>query len=343
MSKLKKTLRILTIIDPHGADKNPGARVDNYREAFFKKLDEISLLVKKHKVDVVVVTGDIFSSKEKLRNSHTLTSVISEKFLNIGCDVVGVLGNHDLYQDRLSSWEEQPIAVLIRTKSIKLLDNSPIFYELEGGFRVCLRGQSYTTYDNDKHFFAPRGDEDLLIHVSHSAVCPSGGIYDKYGEKMLSYKELSKSSPDIFILGHIHTDYGITEEFGKVFVQNGSLMRSTTHCYNLERDVKVGLLEITKDKVKTKELKLTVEDHSVIFDLELKKKIEEETAKLESLLVSLDGTLDDAIIKSDSESLNIEELFLEIEEEGITSKELLSKYRHYMSEAKNVKDNTRKA
>jgi len=333
--KIKKNLKILTIIDPHAADHSPGARIDSYRDAFFDKLDQVGELAAKHKVDCVVVTGDIFSEKKEQKNSHYLTSMISFKFLSYPCPVFGILGNHDLNSNRFESWKTQPASVLIRSQALQLLDFNHVTFEMKSGKKVRLRGGSYNHEKNFEYVQESRGDEDKLIQVTHFAVCPDGGTYDRYNEKMYSYKELATTPPDVFILGHIHNYYGISEIKGTHFLQHGSLMRSTTHCYNLERGINVGLIEIDPDmNITCSEIPLNIKPSAEIFDLEKKKRIEEETKRLEDYLQRLSGDVEELKINEeiDEENLTVEALIFKLDLMDVDPDELNKKYQHYMNQ-----------
>lgn len=301
---LKNNLKIITIIDPHFADKAPGSRVDDYFKTSLNKLGQISKIAKKRKVDLVLMTGDLFSEKRKERNSHFMTSSLIEMFKSFPCPVATILGNHDLVYNRFEYWPSQPVSNLIKSGSVYLLDQDEFtfsFTKTDKTVRVC--GTSYNEDLNIEYLKEPKKDENLLVRVTHSAIEPKAGTY-VYGERIWSYKELVDFPPDVFILGHIHNDHGITEIEGKHFFQHGSLMRSSSHDYNLQRDIKVGYLEISPEmSVSTEQIPLEIIPASEVFCLEKKRKIEKELQQMQSFFDQLHKTSEENLAKGSKVSM----------------------------------------
>jgi len=310
---VKANLKILTIIDPHFADKAPGSRVDDYFKTSLNKLDQISKIAKKRKVDLVLMTGDLFSEKRKEKNSHYMTSTLTETFKNYPCPVATILGNHDLIYNRFEYWPSQPVSNLIKSGAVHLLDYEEFEFNFKSSdktVRVC--GTSYNEDHNIDYLQEPKKEEDFMVRVTHSAIEPKAGTY-VYGERIWAYKELVDFPPDVFILGHIHNDHGITKLKGKHFFQHGSLMRSSSHDYNLERDIKVGYLEITPDlEVITEEIKLDIISSKDVFCLEKKRRIEQELQQMQSFFDQLEKTGEDNIRKGTK--VNLEELITSVKD-----------------------------
>jgi len=288
--EIDSPFKLINIIDPHLSDRSPGYRCDDYTEAAWGKLDQIRVIAHKRKIDLLTLTGDLFSDRRKDKNSHKLTGSFIECLVKFDCEVASILGNHDLCYNRFDSWPEQPVSGLIKGGSLSLLDFGDFVYIFKDtGKKIRVRGRSYHEKSNIDHLYEPRGDEDLLIQVTHSSIDPKGGFYGKYSEEIHSYESVLDSSPDIFLLGHIHSPVGITELGGKHFFQHGSLMRSSTHDYNLERGINVGYLEISSDlKVKTEQIPLDIKPSHEIFDLEKKESLERAAQLKEEFFARID-------------------------------------------------------
>jgi len=327
VKEIKGPFKLMNIIDPHLSDKPPGYRCDDYMSAALGKIDQVRKIANRRKVDLVTLTGDLFSDRRKDRNSHELTSSFGGSLKPFKCDIASILGNHDLYYNRFDSWPEQPVSNLIKTDTIKLLDHvNYVFVFKKTGKKIRIRGNSYHEKSNVEHLYDPRGDEDILVQVTHSSIDPKGGFYGKYSEEIHSYESLLGASPDIFLLGHIHSPVGITEVGGKYFFQHGSLMRSSTHDYNLERGINVGYLEIDENlEIKVEEIPLNIKPSTEIFDLKKK----EEIARLQDKKDAFFSRINEVRMKSEK-SLTIDSLLNEIKDKDIDR--LRSIIDHYMDQ-----------
>lgn len=327
---MSESFKFLTVIDPHASDKTPGSRVDNYTLAFFSKLEQIANIAQENSVHSILMTGDLFSDKEKGKNSHYLTSNFIRLLLNMPCKVYGILGNHDLYQNQFSSWESQPVSNLVKSGAYNLLDFGDYVHKFSNGKSVRIRGKSYNERENVNYIYEPRGDENLLVQVTHFSVSPEGGVYSKYAEKMYSYDEIIDSPVDIFVLGHIHNDYGVTQIKNKHFVQHGSLMRSSTHCYNLERSVKVGLVVVYDDmKIEITEIPLDILPSNDVFSLEKKNRIERETRRVEDFLAKLSDSKE--LLVDSGSGLSVLDLIEKMDLTSWEKEDIRTKYNYYMN------------
>ena len=273
-------IKIITFTDIHIADKNPLSRKDNYKESIFNKLKQIGEICSREKVDLAICAGDVFHIKSPTKISHHLVSQLIDIFTRFPCPIFSIYGNHDVTQNNLNNLPKQPYSTLI---------NSEVFTEITDGFfkdhiRIFkvdgLLEPSYEDFNREKKC------EKIQICVAH--VNASSKFDDLFGEKVYTYQELEKTSPDIFVFGHYHPDQGIEIRNGKHFVNVGSISRGSLKKDELNRIPSVGLIEIDDNfNIKTSKIQLNVLSASEIFDLELKEKEEKEEEEINKFIEEL--------------------------------------------------------
>jgi DNA repair exonuclease SbcCD nuclease subunit len=115
-----------------------------------------------------------------------------------------------------------------------------------GGIRACLIGQPYHL-DIDRR---PRHldycvekdtESDLTIHLIH------GMLLDRQqfpGDYTL-IDDLGNSGADLVLSGHYHLGYGALQRGDRHYVNPGALVRLSNHHREIERKVKVALIDLT--------------------------------------------------------------------------------------------------
>ena len=283
--------KILTFADVHLADKNPGARIDNYRDAILGKLEQIRDICDEKKIDVAICAGDLFHIKTPSKNSHYLVSRVISIFKSFPCPVYAIYGNHDIRQDNVSTLPSQPFYTVMQSGAVKYLNDE---YFLNKKIRVF--GMDYIANPEVEDFNRKRESEQIQICVAH--VNASSKFEDLFGERVYRYQDLKKTSPDIFIFGHYHPDQGIEIHNNKHFVNVGSICRGSLKTDEINRIPSVGYIEIKKDwTIHSDKIELEVSPSSEIFDLELKVKEENEQKELEKFI----GEMKDKMINDSDE------------------------------------------
>jgi DNA repair protein SbcD/Mre11 len=294
-------LKIITFTDIHLADKNPISRKDDYKESIFNKLEQIKDICEEKKVDLAICAGDIFHIKTPTKNSHQLVSQLVMLFKSFPCPVVTIYGNHDVTQNNIINLPRQPYFTLIKSEAC--IDLEDITYENVRIFKVDgLAEIPYTDFNRE------RKDEKIQICVAH--VNASSKFSDLFGERVYTYQELEKTSPDIFVFGHYHPDQGIEIRNGKHFINVGSISRGSLSKDDLNRIPSIGYIEINENyEIKTSKIKLNVLDASEIFDLELKEQEESTEIEMQNFITELKGQNlfgDSEDIRNQLSSLNFE-------------------------------------
>lgn len=239
--------KILVFQDSHIADRPPLGRVEGYRDQIGVKLVEIGQIARQVQADVVIGVGDTFHVKRPNFVSHYLVGMLQDAFRDYPCDVWLVPGNHDL---GTATDEEglmrQPISNLVggnvymagATKVIKLPDTVILFrpYSAE---RDC--DPAYYKLTDDELTVAEH--MPYVIMMAHGSVLPPGADRPYPYVKL---EDIDLTGIGILCCGHIHEDLGVTLYDTTWFCNVGAVGRFARTQANMEREVKVLLIEKEK-------------------------------------------------------------------------------------------------
>jgi DNA repair exonuclease SbcCD nuclease subunit len=204
------------------------------------------------------------------------------------CPVYVNPGNHDFPYNNIDYLNKQPLSVLFESSVFSRMTD--LMFE-EHGLKVRVVGFPFKSHFCESEFNIERGDEDVLIVAAHTFATPEGGILFGH-EKALSYRDLSVTSPDVFIFGHLHTDQGIQKIGNKIFMNLGSMTRGSLTQDNLSRIPRFGYIEISKDSggaisFHTEAIEYEAEPASDIFDLEKHNRLVDESRDIENFIATL--------------------------------------------------------
>jgi len=273
-------IRIISFTDTHLSDKNPISRTDNYKESIFNKLEQIRDICVQRDIDLAICGGDIFHIKTPNKNSHHLVSQLINIFKRFPCPILSIYGNHDVIQNNLNNLPKQPYMTLLNSEAcVNLTDtlfkNDIRIFKVDG-----LLDPSYEDFNRENN------GEKIQICVAH--VNASSKFDNLFGEKVYTYQELEKTTPNIFIFGHYHPDQGIEIRNERHFINVGSISRGSLKKDELNRIPSLGYIEIDeKFNIKTSKIQLNVLSASDIFDLEMKEKEEKEEEEIEKFIEEL--------------------------------------------------------
>lgn len=291
--------KVLYFSDPHMSDHNPASRIDNYSEAIFKKLEQIGGVCKKLKVDLVLCAGDWFGTKTATRNSHRLIRRSIATFKDFGCDVVGILGNHDISWARLDSIEKQPIGVLEASGAITLVNSleGKEYVKQIGSLTIRVGGIPYQTelnLEEAKKCLGRKG-ADFCFNLFHCSAARTAG--NMFSERIFGYPEFLDIDTDVFMFGHWHKYQGVEklehEGKEKYFVNIGALSRGSLTEEELERLPKIVLFDLAPGKIDYKIANLKCTPSEECFSVERKARLdqrEDEVARFVEGLATEQGS-----------------------------------------------------
>lgn len=295
-------MKFVTSSDWHLANKGPVSRKDDWMEAMFGKLEQLSSLAIAQRAHGIICGGDVFN-KENRVDWHLLNRLIEWCFRlrEHGIQVYGIPGNHDLKNDRYDSVGNQPIGLIFASKAMIDVSYNPVVLTDSEGLKVSITGIPYPAAKFiDNYDRLPRVYADKHILVTHCFGTPDGGEY--YGEPMVAYKHLFGLDYDVFVFGHDHSDNGVkvyrtTEPLKTAyFINNGAMSRGSISKDNVDRVVKCTLVDILRAAITVTELRMKVSPASEVFDLVLKHTREREEDRVSLFVESL---VDDLKVSSE--------------------------------------------
>lgn len=294
-------MKFIVTNDWHLSSRAPSSRLDNYQDELFELLDQIQKLALKLHAHVVV-PGDIF---------HTAGGVSWGLFLRLiqwakpikdaGLQIIAVAGNHDLKFNRLDTLDDLPLGVLFRMGVFENVDSFAA--KIDGvtfvgvPFPTSFEQRIWTNFESEVG--TPRDRPAVLL--THCFAAPAAGEF--FGEPVWGYGDLAKLPFDVFCFGHDHSDGGVVEVEGKFFINLGALSRGSIAHDDVNRDIKVALVEIPDPVVvgalmepkpptiTVQQIRLNYRPAEEIFDLKRKAELDAEKAQIVQFVETLDAQL----------------------------------------------------
>ena len=284
-------IRFLTSSDEHLADLAPGFRKDDYRNSILQKLIWQGQTAKRASCDAVLRGGDFFHVKAANKTTHATVQLAASIHNEYSCRTYALSGNHDMTNnDPDSVLRQQPLGVLYRTGIFNQLTEQ-VFED--GSMKVRVVGVPYTTdlnVDQLHSMVRKRDDDGHVVAVVHAlaSFAPDEKIQSFFNETIFDYRDLVfNGCPDAYVFGHYHKDQGIVDHLGVKFINLGAVSRGALTFENLERKPKVSLLSFTSQGVDAEEIEIPCADASDIFDLSLKKRLDNERKDLSDFISKL--------------------------------------------------------
>ncbi len=222
---------ILLVGDVHLSDKPPSKCTDTYNDDLFDLLAEIVKIAGDRAVDAVVFAGDIFHIKRPDRTSHKTVQRMIDVVQSFPCDVYGVVGNHDIQHDRISTiFETQPFGVLLQAGMI-LLDgwtarDLPL-YGVPWQQDWQTASPAFESWREQWGRAAEHGAGWGLI-VAHAPLYPPGQELPWENIPAETVAEWMGGDGHIYY-GHVHDLHGTFVAGGVPFCNQGSISRGSLH------------------------------------------------------------------------------------------------------------------
>lgn len=290
-------VNIVTAADFHFSDNSPSSRKDDYAESLFEKLNQILNLCNKLKASFLLIPGDLFHVKTASKNSHRLTQRlirIFKKFYANDCRIISIPGNHDLSFSSIESLEKQPLGVLAEAGVIELISRketpwskTEVYGDAEG-LRFRFVGAAFGEISEsslDTVRFEKGTTEDFLICLAHVFAGPLRVNF--FGNMTLGYQDMLEFGPDIFVFGHMHKDQGIQQIGNKYFVNVGAIARGSIAEDDVKRKPKVGVLQLSSDKIRATAVALKVKPATEVFDLRAKEQEDQRSKEISTFIEML--------------------------------------------------------
>jgi hypothetical protein len=192
--------------------------------------------------------------------------------------------------DPESVMRQQPLGVMLKTGVFRHLRDETF---VDGSMSVRVVGVEYTTdldLDGLHSLVRKKPGDTYTVAVIHAlaAMAPSEKIQAVFGERIFDYRDLVfDGCPDVYVFGHYHKDQGVVDHLGVKFVNVGSVGRGALTFENLERKPKSSIITATSSGIEVEEVVIPHGDASDVFDLSLKKRLDEEKKDLSDFISKL--------------------------------------------------------
>ena len=268
--------KILFVGDPHINASTPASRKDVYSTTVLNKIRSIGKLVEERNIGAVIYLGDMFSAKWQ-----PITYVIDaiDALNTIKCPQYSIIGNHDLVYERIESFDSSPLSLLQRAGVVNILG------ELNIDDKVLVKGFNYTDNLSSKEF---NGFKVCVAHCFYNNERFGGTNHN------LNPEDALKLGYQAYVLGHDHTPYPDVENSAFKVIRPGSLMRGSSHEYNLKRGIEV--VEFDSDSLQFTHLPLPCDKPEDVFrERVYVEKEQEPELTLDEVIKNLDYAQDDSI------------------------------------------------
>ena len=150
-----------------------------------KAIDKLHQLLVKHKVDMLLMPGDILDDNTHAFNEHDMADNLARLCASVPYGVYATLGNHDLYG------HEQPISEALRHAGVQLLNDAVLKVDYRGQ-PIWLVGR----FDNHKRARVATTDLLALVDTSEPVI-----LLD---HRPSDIDEHSQLPIDVQVSGHTH-------------------------------------------------------------------------------------------------------------------------------------------
>lgn len=284
-------IRLVTSSDEHLSDQPPGSRKDDYRASILKKLEWQGELAKKVEASALIRGGDFFHHKAANKVTHATIQLAAQVHQKYHCPTYALAGNHDMSNnDPATVNRQQPLGVLFRTGVFNQLTEKRF---TSGSMSVRVVGVEYTTdidLDGIQSIVKKKDNDTYTVAVIHAlaSMAPTEKIQSVFNERIFDYRDLVyEGCPDVYVFGHYHKDQGIVDHLGVKFVNVGSVSRGALTFENLDRKPKSCVIRADSRGIHVEEVVIPHEDASDVFDLDLKKRLDNERKDLNDFIAKL--------------------------------------------------------
>lgn len=272
-------MKFLYFGDAHYRATSPKKRLDDYVETLFEKTKEIRQLGEKYQVDAYLQPGDFFDTAQppldyvsKVLNAwfdvdfSTLLNFLKQAMQGEKINasnlkykpMIGIAGNHELFGNNIQTLPRTMIGFLHEMGFMQFATKeNPVLFTTKDGVKVAITGSHYhldvDTPDRLDDYIVEEKLGDVHIHLVH------GMLSDKSMGKLIRHTtidQIKHTKADLTISGHDHIGFPLTEVDGKYFVNPGGLTRLSASQKEMNRTVKVLLIDISKEGLKLKEIPL---------------------------------------------------------------------------------------
>jgi len=232
-------MNFILIGDLHFSLTSSSSRLDNITLEFEERFEKLKEIIKEHKVEAVICTGDIFNTP--YQSAKTIFE-LSELIQSLEVPFITIIGNHDEIGYRLEGWHTSTSLGLLSaiTSNLKVPEG-PIW--LSG---VHITGSHYVPGIDEKNeegvyiHYIPQVHNGFHLHIVHGYMVD--GTLPFHTVKTT---EIANTPADFILAGHYHQP--VYNTIGEKTFYNPGSFANLTHD-DKDRVCEVGLLTVRGDQ-----------------------------------------------------------------------------------------------
>ena len=282
-----KSDSITHVGDIHCNSVTPRSRLDDFSVTSLSKLRQVKDICIKNEYKLVIISGDTFHRNKQPVSYLNAVKRVFKEIKDSGIIVYVICGNHDLLYDKMENLDRSPLGnLLLAGDLIRPLDE--LLVKTSQGFDIYIKGFDFPDEISPVN---TKIDCNLSMCVAHKF------FNGAYGVDNLTTEDVNGLGYGVYALGHDHISYEPVRTEKSLVVRPGSLLRGTSHDYNLTREVCIDTLKFTANVGKLKlnfvRDKLDIEVAENVFSSAVFHKKQENP----DLMLNLSDSIDNLLIK----------------------------------------------
>ncbi len=235
------TNKVAFVGDLHLDSTTPSSRVDDYADSSIAKLNALKNTCLIRDIKVVILLGDVFNKHDQSNTYINKVLKVFQAMKKEGILVYSIVGNHDLSFERMDTMDRSPLQMLFTSGLIKHLTHEVIGNDT---LQVHLFGLDYP----DNPIPVSEQPEHGLVNVLCTHRFYNYAFNDPHN---LSSQDCLTLGYQLYAMGHDHIQYDVEKCQAFWVIRPGSFMRTSSHRYNLERQILIDVIEFkgTSDNV----------------------------------------------------------------------------------------------
>lgn len=238
-------MRFLFFTDTHIRSTSMRSRLDNVTDSLEEKMEEVGRIAKLHQVDAILHGGDLFDRPDVSVMTVSRFAQILSKY---HCPVYATVGNHDIFAHNPKTLPRTMMGLLSVLGLITLIPQEGIRLETDCVVQLSAAPFRYDIDRGDREsYYQKRRDDSVDWHILlvHAMLLQKPFIADISHTVIGDLHELDA---DIVLSGHYHNGYEVTASKGTLFINPGSLLRTSNSLNDMQRTPQVVLLDLHKNK-----------------------------------------------------------------------------------------------
>jgi DNA repair exonuclease SbcCD nuclease subunit len=237
-------MKLLAFTDAHIRGTTPKSRKDDYPDALWNKCQQITIIIKKYNIDIVLNGGDLFDSADP---STGLVNKYLTLFRSWGIPIYSIVGSHDKFGYNDTTIPRTALGTLVAAGVTKIIDKEGIIIN---NVQICGVSHSYNLDESPNDYYCKKR-ASYAIQLCHGMITPQS-FFGKYTVVHNIHTEA-----DLVICGHYHPGFHPTKVGNSTIINIGSLGRT-------ERTVRIqppGVLYINTETKKVNFVPLNVTEN----------------------------------------------------------------------------------